>query len=143
MTKLKNSNCDKTKKKVNFTKIKNSNCDKTQKLKLWQESKIQIVTKLKKSNCDNMKKSDFDKTQKLKLWQSWGCFTITSVIKYFIYSLSNWVSQPLVKISSKHSQSPTGRARELQFWETVHPSICVMCQMLPVTCHVSPVTCHM
>ena len=48
-------------------KLENSNCDKTQtvtklkKLKFWQNSKPQIVTKLKNSNCD--------KTQKLKLWQ--------------------------------------------------------------------------
>ena len=34
------------------TKLKNSNCDKTQKLKLWTNSKTQIVTKLKNQNCD-------------------------------------------------------------------------------------------
>ena len=38
----------------------NSNCDKTQKLILWQNSKIQIVTKLKNISCY--------KTKKLKLW---------------------------------------------------------------------------
>ena len=76
--KLKNSNCDYTKKKLwqNFkfqivTKLKKINlrqnykklnCDETQKLKLGQNSKTQIVTKLKYSNCD--------KTQKLKSWQN-------------------------------------------------------------------------
>ena len=50
-------------KKQIVTKIKNSNCDKTQKLKLWTNSKTQIVTKLKK------KETNCDKTQKLKLWQ--------------------------------------------------------------------------
>ena len=40
------------------TKLKNSNCDKTQKLKLWQNSKVYAVTKLKNSNGY--------KTQKLK-----------------------------------------------------------------------------
>ena len=44
------------------SEIKNSNCDKTQQLKLWPNSKTQNVTKLKISNCD--------KTQKLKLWQN-------------------------------------------------------------------------
>ena len=44
-----------------MTKLKNSNCDKTQKLKFWQNSKTQIVTKLKKHF--------FNKIQKLKLWQ--------------------------------------------------------------------------
>ena len=59
--KLKNTNCDKN--------SKNSNCDKTQKFKLRQNSKIQIVTKLKNSKCYKTlkKNSDFDKTQKLKL----------------------------------------------------------------------------
>ena len=44
------------------TKIKNSNCDKTQKLKLWQNSKTQIATKLENLNCDKTKKSE--------LWQN-------------------------------------------------------------------------
>ena len=36
-----------------FTKkLKNSNCDKTQKLKLWINSKTQIVINLKNSNCN-------------------------------------------------------------------------------------------
>ena len=34
MTKLKNSNCDKTKENVNVKKLKKSNFDETQKLKL-------------------------------------------------------------------------------------------------------------
>ena len=45
------------------TKLKNSNYDKTKKnSKLWLNSKIQIVTNLKNSNCD--------KTIKKKLWQN-------------------------------------------------------------------------
>ena len=77
-----------------LTKFKNSNCDKTQQHKLWQNSKIQIVTilktliltilktpnvtKLKNSNCDKIKKnkimskfinSNYDKNHQLKLWQ--------------------------------------------------------------------------
>ena len=76
VTKLKNSNCDKTKKKSNF--------DKAQKLKLLLNSKNQIVTQLKlwkKSNCDKtkiltkLKNFKCDKIQivtklKLKLWQN-------------------------------------------------------------------------
>ena len=50
--KVKKSNCDET---------QNSNCDKTQ-LKLWWNSKTQIVIKLKNSNCDE--------TKKLKWWQT-------------------------------------------------------------------------
>ena len=70
MTKLKNSNWDKIKKKRNCDKNQklimwqNSKCDNTQKLKLWKNSnhvKNWIVTKLRNSN--------WDKTQKPKLWQ--------------------------------------------------------------------------
>ena len=39
---------------------KKLNCDKTRTLKLWQNLRTQILTKLKPSN--------FDKTQKIKLW---------------------------------------------------------------------------
>ena len=48
---------------------KDSNCDKTQKLKILQNLKTQIVTKLKYSNCDKTKffykttNSNCDKTQ--------------------------------------------------------------------------------
>ena len=35
-----------------LTKLKNSNYDKTQYIKLWQNLIIQILTKLKNTNCD-------------------------------------------------------------------------------------------
>ena len=55
MTKLKKENSDKT---------QNSNCDNAQKLKLRQNLKTQIVTKLSKQNCDKTKKnSNNDKTK--------------------------------------------------------------------------------
>ena len=41
------------------------------------------------------------------------------------------------------TQSQTGRARELKFWENVHRTICVMCRVSCITCNLSPVTCHM
>ena len=57
MTKLKNQNFDNSKTQI-VQKLKFFICDKTQKLKLWQNSKTQILTKLKlwqnsqNSNCD-------------------------------------------------------------------------------------------
>ena len=56
MTKLKNSNCDKTQKlkvwqktqNVKKKKFKNLNCDKTEKNQIVTKFKIQIVTKVKK-----------------------------------------------------------------------------------------------
>ena len=61
-------NCDETAKNLNGDKLENWNGDKTQQLKLWHNSKTQVVTKLKNSN--------FEKTQmvtKLKLWQNLNC----------------------------------------------------------------------
>ena len=57
--------------------------------------------------------------------------------------LINSVSDLIVKIWSKHSQSQTGRAMKLKFWENVDPTLCVMWHVSYVTCHMSPVTCHL
>ena len=64
------------------TKLKNSNCDKSQKLKLRQNSKIQIFTKLNmwhNLNCDKtqivtqLKNSKYDKTQIMTKLKNWNC----------------------------------------------------------------------
>ena len=55
------------------TKLKNSNYDKSQKTKLWQNSKTQIVSKIKTQNTQNLTKlqnSNCDKTPKINLWQN-------------------------------------------------------------------------
>ena len=51
-----------------MAKLKNSNCDKTKK-KLWQNLKDQIVTKLKNWNCSKLKKINCSnsKTQIVKV----------------------------------------------------------------------------
>ena len=54
-----------------------------------------------------------------------------------------WVSHPLLQISFKLCQSQTERARDLKFWENVHPTLCVLCHVSCVTCHVSRVTYHL
>ena len=55
-------------------KLKNSNGDKTQKLKLLQNSKTQIVTKLKtwreKNSNSKCAKTQIETTQKIKLWHN-------------------------------------------------------------------------
>ena len=45
-------------------------------------------------------------------------------------------------ISSRHCQSQTVRARELKFWENVHPPPLVTCHMSQVTCHMLNITFH-
>ena len=50
--------------------FKKANCDKTEELKLWQNSKTQMVTKLKTLIVTKLKNSNLDKTQKLKLLQN-------------------------------------------------------------------------
>ena len=44
--------------------------------------------------------------------------------------------------SSKCHKSQTRRAKELIFWENVHPPQHVTCHISRVTCHMSRVTCH-
>ena len=53
-----------------LTKLKNTNYGKTWQLKLWQNSKTPIVTKLKKSNFAKSQNKIFEKAQKLELWQN-------------------------------------------------------------------------
>ena len=55
------------------------------------------------------------------------------------YSLSHrsFFSKP-----SKHHYTQTLWARELKFWENVHPRPRVTCQLSGVTCHVSSVRCQ-
>ena len=79
----------------------NSNCEKTQKFKLQQNSKTQIVTKLKNSNCEKKlknsncdkikikKKINFDKTQKLKLWQNTKTQIVTKLKTWILAKLKN------------------------------------------------------
>ena len=67
VTKLKNSNGDKTQKlkfcqKTNLKLGQNSKTQTVTKLKFRQNSKILTVTKLEHSNCDEVKNSNFDKT---------------------------------------------------------------------------------
>ena len=89
MIKLKNSDFDETKKNQIVMNVKNQIVIKTQKLKLWQNSKIQNVTKLKNLSCDTtqiltkpnnskceqtqivtkLKNSNCDKTS-LNFWQN-------------------------------------------------------------------------
>ena len=77
MTKcVKNSICDETQIAMKLEtqivmKLKNSFGDKTQKLKLWQNSKTQIVTKLKlwqNPNCDQTRV--VRKKSKTQMWQN-------------------------------------------------------------------------
>ena len=62
-----------------------------------------------------------------------------SQINWLIHSFTD----PLVKISFKLSQSWTGRAREVTFWENVHATLCAMCHVSCVICHMSHVTYHL
>ena len=65
-----------------------------------------------------------------------GCSTNTFVINWF----GEWSFSSKY---SKHHNSQT--ARELKFWENVHPTPSVMCHVshVSVTCHMSHVTCCM
>ena len=60
-----------------MTKLKQKN---TGKPKMWQNTKTQIVTKLKKNlNCDKTENLNFDKTQTLKSWQNSTTLILTKL----------------------------------------------------------------
>ena len=120
--KLKNWNCDETKKNQLVTKFKNFNCDETQKLKWWQNSKNLIVTKLKNSNWDktqNIKlwpkiNSNWDETQvvtQLKLWQNSICEEKSSCEKTLVTKLKLWEEK------NSKTQNMT-QLKFLQIWKT-------------------------
>ena len=71
------------------------------------------------------------------VWQ--GLF-YNHIHDWFIHSLSHWVI--LFSQSSRNHKSQTVRARDLPFWEFVHPPPCVTCHMSHVKCHVSGVRCQ-
>ena len=56
-----------------------------------------------------------------------------------IHSVSDW---SFSSKSSKYHKSQIGRARELKFWENVHPTQHVTCDIWNVMSHMSHVTCH-
>ena len=58
------------------------------------------------------------------------------------WSFNQVTNRWFVEINSKHCQSQTRRARELKFWENVHPTLCGMHHVSHVTCHESCVTSH-
>ena len=66
-----------------------------------------------------------------------------SVLPSHRHWLIDWFSRSwFFKISFKHWQSQTGRARKLKFWENVSTTLCVMCHLSHVTCHLSGVMCQ-
>ena len=76
MEKLKKSFFWQNSKAQILTKLKNSNCDKTQKNLIVTKHKKatilkpQIATKLENSNCDKTKKTQIVTAQELRMWQN-------------------------------------------------------------------------
>ena len=65
--------------------------------------------------------------------------TDLSLSDSFIDSFIEWSFSPR---SSNHFHAQNVWARELKFWEKVHPRPWVTCSFSHVTCQVSCVTCH-
>ena len=59
---------------------------------------------------------------------------------FFFFFWAKWSAYS--SKSSKYHKSQTRTARELKFWENVHPPQHVACHMTGVTCHMSLVACH-
>ena len=93
---------------------------------------------------------------------SWFCIENNITLEGFLFVCSKIVSRPgvagavlqtnwltdsltdwwFVEISSRHLQSQTVWARDLNFWENVHLPPCVTCHVSYITCQVSHVICH-
>ena len=97
MTKPKNSNCDKT---------QNSNCDETEKLKLWWNSKTQIVIKFYTWN--------FDET-KLKRWQNSKTKIVTKLKTQIVTKLKN--------SNCDRAQIVRSKTQNLKMWQNLRTQI--------------------
>ena len=129
-----------------MTKVKNSNCDKTWQLKLWQNSKNQIVTKLKISNCDNtqklklgktsktqivtkLKNSNSDKTQILKLCQNSNCDK-TQKLKLWQNSKTQIVTKLKISNCDKTQKVVIGTTWHLNNrWDVLGAAFCDSCNV--------------
>ena len=85
-----------------------SNCDENQKLKLWWNSKTQIVMKLKNLNCDE--------TKKLKLWQKLKNSILT---KFKLWQNSNCDKIQMREKKSKKNQILT----KFKLWKNLKTQI--------------------
>ena len=73
----------------------------------------------------------------------WDTLELKVFNRLFYKHLCHYLSQcSFSSQSSRHHKSQIVRARELNFWENVHPSPCVTCHMSHVMCYMSCVTCH-
>ena len=72
------------------------------------------------------------------------CRTVPSALGLLSTFVINSFSESLIfsSQSSKQCLFQTVSARELKFWDNVHPPPCVTCHMSRVPCHVSRVTCN-
>jgi hypothetical protein len=89
-----------------------------------------------------------------KWWWNVVCHIFLLLSKFeFLSFVANWVLLLLLSLMSlislmsllsllSYHKSQTRRARELKFWENVHPPQHVTCHMSHVTCHMSYVTCN-
>ena len=78
-----------------------------------------------------------------KFWQTNKHCEASAVLQTpssLIQSVSPWAFSSQ---SSWYHKSQTTKARELKFWEIVHPPQHVTCHVSCVTCQVSHVTCHL
>ena len=137
MTKLKNSNCTKSKTKVvtkhalwqNFKTPINSTCDQTQNIKLWRHSKTPMMTTQKLKLWQNLKtqiltnsKTQIVTTQKLKLWQNSNYDKTQIVTK--LKKLKLWQSskaQIVKKLKNSNcDSSKTQIVTKLKFWQNLN-----------------------
>ena len=117
MTKPINSNCDKTKKK-----LENSSSDKI--------SKTWIVTKLEKSSCNKTRKLNLWQNSKIKWWKNWKTQIVTvlvvtvvkvavvTVVKVTSFSKNNWTPRQPMRSSQGSFLRFLRCLKKKFFWDT-------------------------
>ena len=88
------------------TKLKNGHFDKTQKLKLFPNSRSQILTKLKNRICDKTDKSNLDKTQIVRKLKNSNCEkTIKKKTNWDKTKTLNWQQTSKTQVETKLKKS--------------------------------------
>ena len=83
----------------------NSKCDKTKKLKAWQKSKTQNVTKVENSKYEKIKTLKCEKTEELKMWQHPKTQDVTKLQTQNVTKLQNLKCDKTKNLSMSETKS--------------------------------------
>ena len=102
-------------------------CDNTQKLKLWPNSKLQIMRNLKDSNCDKTQKYNCDQTNFFLFWQNSKTQISDKILKPKFWKKKKniyIIMTKLINLNTENTQkliswqnSNYDQTQKLKFWQ--------------------------